>query len=559
VTERPDASQRGLAAAVRVLRIVTLAAGAALLVLFAWVVIARFLHPAADHEWMSGAVRDGVARVRDGQPLYAPPSASFIPFLYTPIYYWLAGAVAHVTSVFAASKVVSLAATAVCAAAVGRIAHKLGAGRFWTAVAVLLHLGAYGPTLWFYDLERVDATAAAMVTAAVAVVLEGEGVAITALGGALLGLSFFAKQAELLVFGGTAVGLLLSGQRRRAIVSAASGGAVMLVLGAILEARTGGWFSYYCLKLPRAHGISLELVPLFPLVDMPKAFALSAASLGFVVAAAARVVRGWRGREGREADAGAWRDVTFAAVLATSMLSALFHRAHVGGWVNVLLVWTPFACAAVGAGATRVARSLETEALVLAGVALQMLAWTFDPSEVAPTSADDRYAARMHAIVQKLEKDGEVVVTPTGDLTSVRHFHSAALFDVLRAGYPPPEDYVTKIRERKYAALVYGVPNDTPCGEKACAELHELVMKNYFVAARLEDPGKSGMIGFDARPRWVLRPRHAPASDLGVADLLKREQREVALAVERRTAAAPGDDASVPDDDIERRAEVGAR
>src|SRR5688572_9914934 len=123
---------------------------------------------------MTGAVRETVERVRDGQPVYAAPSESFVPFLYPPLYYWLAGGLAHFASTFVACKIVSLAATGVTAIALAACAWALGATRFWTLMTVLLYLGSYSLTLLFYDLERVDQLETAFVTLGLALLLGGK-------------------------------------------------------------------------------------------------------------------------------------------------------------------------------------------------------------------------------------------------------------------------------------------------------------------------------------------------------------------------------------------------
>src|SRR5215472_15815165 len=52
------------------------------------IIAARIGYP-YEVEWMSGAILDHVERVRNGAPLYGPPSAAFTPFIYTPGYYWV--------------------------------------------------------------------------------------------------------------------------------------------------------------------------------------------------------------------------------------------------------------------------------------------------------------------------------------------------------------------------------------------------------------------------------------------------------------------------------------
>jgi len=531
------------------MRAVTLALGVALSALFAWVVIARFANP-VDAEWMTGAVRDTVERVRDGKPIYIAPAAEFIPFLYTPIYYWLAGALAHVTSVFVACKLVSLAATAATAFGIARIATRLGAGRFWAAVAVLLHLGTYSVTLFFYDLERVDATGAAFVVLGVLLLL-GEGLASTVAGGVVLGLAFFAKQPGLLAFAAAIAGLVAAREKRRALVAVVAGGVAFVLLFAYLELTTGPWFRYYTVKLPGSHGVEPALISTFFIADVPKVFLLAAGSVAIVAPVIAAFVRG----RGRAADV-EWRDVVFAAVVAGGLLGAFSLRSHRGGWANVILAWTPLACTAVAVAASRaerLARGTRGEHLVpvalLAAVALQLLGGAFDPNDSAP-SADDRHATEaFRRYVRRLEESGEVIVTTAGNVTRSSHFHAAALFDVLRANEPAPAEYLASLRERRFAALVVGAPDEFGCKTTACAELSDATLRNYFVAARFEER-PIGMIGFDGRARWVMRPRKTPLVDMPRGVLEDRIRMEMGLADMRRIAAKPGADVG-PDDEIE--------
>ena len=57
---------------------------------FAYAVSHRLLYP-HELEWMEGALADHAARVADGLPLYCEPSAEHVPFLYSPLLFWLGG------------------------------------------------------------------------------------------------------------------------------------------------------------------------------------------------------------------------------------------------------------------------------------------------------------------------------------------------------------------------------------------------------------------------------------------------------------------------------------
>ncbi|MGC6487609.1 MAG: hypothetical protein ACON4Z_08190, partial [Planctomycetota bacterium] len=58
---------------------------------FGWFVFAfsqRVLYP-HELEWMEGALADHAARVYEGLPLYCEPTAEHVPFLYSPMLFWL--------------------------------------------------------------------------------------------------------------------------------------------------------------------------------------------------------------------------------------------------------------------------------------------------------------------------------------------------------------------------------------------------------------------------------------------------------------------------------------
>jgi hypothetical protein len=537
------------------MRAVVLALGAALIILFLWVVIARFMHP-VEAEWMTGSVRESVDRVRRGEQIYVAPSATFIPFVYTPIYVWLSAALAHVVSVFVACKLVSLAATLATAWGIARLATILGATRFWSVVGALLHFGTYSVTLFFFDLERVDALAAAFVVLGLVALLGGEGgTARTALAGVIFGLAFFAKQPGLLAFAAAVSGLVLAREKRRALVVLVAGGAAFALMLGYLEVRTGGWFRYYCFTLPRSHGIEPALLSTFFLVDVPKVFVLAAGSAAIAIPVAWSAVRRRSSPEGMS-----WREVVFAAVVIAGVAGAFFLRSHRGGWANVIVAWTPLGCAAAAVAASRMERLAEptviarpVSLLLLAGVVLQMLGNAFDPNESSPSSGDLKASDRFIALVRKLEKDGEVVVTTSGSITRTPHFHAAALFDVLRAGDHAPADYLAGVRERRYVAIFARNPDEFICELDTCIELCTATLQNYFVAARLEERPKTGMIGFDGQPRWILRPRKTPLGPLPRKVLEQRMRQEMGIADMHRLAAMPESEV-VPDDDIERRA-----
>src|SRR5690606_33021368 len=132
------------------------------------------------------------------------------------------------------------------------------------------------------------------------------------------------------------------------------------------------------------------------------------------------------------------------------------------------------------------------------------------------------------------ERDGEVLVATTGNLTRVRHYHSAALYDIVDASFPPPPDVARAFSERRFATVLFGVHDDPPCKAASCKELRDIVMRIYFVAAYIHRPPDRSdrHVGFDGGARWVLRARKTPLpATTPEKTLAALRKEEIALAV----------------------------
>jgi hypothetical protein len=526
----------------RALRAVVVAGSVALFGLFAYVVAARFAIP-IELEWMGGTVLDHVERVVQGKPIYTAPTVDWIPFLYTPLYYWVSGTLARVVPILVACRVVSIAATLATSALVWRLSRRLGATHLWAIAAVGCFYGAYSLTGYWYDLERADALCVAMILAGTSIAIESAGATGAVVAGLVLGLAFHAKQQALGVAFFVGVGLLLAGGLRRALAFAVGAVLGIAPLFAWLHVTTHGWFDYYCVKMGAAHGIDPSLFTLFFLVDLSNAFLLAASTF---------VVLAWLARNLLARVRGARADedlVVFACALAGSFAAAASSRLHQGGFVNVLIVWSTFACIAFAVVATRVERLAGARgagALVGAGLALavvcQLAHFAFDPGEATPSHHAEFDANLLESRVRELEKSGEVLLTGRGHVTSPRHFHVMALMDVMRGGLGIPDDVASALRARRYAAYVIDewpeLTLEVMMGRRS--ELFDLVLSNYYVAERWDDRESDAIVGRHVHPTWVLKPRARPIVGATFEQLDRRRLVEAGLAEERMRLAQAG-------------------
>src|SRR5258706_7971383 len=223
------------------LRAVLVAGLAILTGMFIYSVARRLGYP-YELEWMPGSVLDHVERVRAGLPVYAAPTTQWIPYLYTPLYYWVA---AVFTGSFFGCRVISLIATVVQAACIYRLAWLGTRSRFWSMVAVGFFFACFAYSGDWYDLERPDTLCMAIVMVASVFLASSRRSPAVVAAGVLFGLAFFAKQqAGVFILAGIAALLIQRRWSHAAMFATASLG-VVGVLTAVMNARTGGWFSFY--------------------------------------------------------------------------------------------------------------------------------------------------------------------------------------------------------------------------------------------------------------------------------------------------------------------------
>jgi hypothetical protein len=239
----------------------------------------------------------------------------------------------------------------------------------------------------------------------------------------------------------------------------------------------------------------------------------------------------------------------FAFALAGAFVASISSRLHQGGYVNVLILWAGFACVAIAVAATRAERLAQVHgdrALVGAGLALavacQLGRFARDPDPATPSRRARDAALLLESRVKDLEKSGEVLLTGRGHVTTPRHLHVIALMDVMRSGMGIPEPFARAIRERRFAAYVVDewpeLTLEVMMGHRS--ELFDLVLANYYVAERWDDPGADPVAGRPVHPTWVLEPRAHPIAGATFEELDRRRAVEAGLAEERMHLAQAG-------------------
>jgi glycosyl transferase family 87 len=245
-------------------RALTLAGRVAIALSLAWVIVlaiafALRLSFPLELEWMEGGILHQAWRFQHGMPIYPPPSAEFVPFLYTPGYAILLAILGWVFPLdYALGRVVSIAAWAAIGGALWRAVGREGKPTSHRALAVGLWCSGYVFAFRWVDLARPDTLFLALALWALVLLRESWGDAKkAALAGVLMALAFWTKQTAAILILASGVGALLVAPRQLWIYA----GVIAVIDGGIMllgNAKTDGWLWRYVFELHQAHAFNDE-------------------------------------------------------------------------------------------------------------------------------------------------------------------------------------------------------------------------------------------------------------------------------------------------------------
>jgi hypothetical protein len=429
-----------------VLRALALAFGVAYIGVYVFLAVRRMAYP-FELEWMEGGAVDHVRRLLAGQRLYVAPSIDFVPYTYTPLYFYISAGVARLTGLgLFPLRLVSFVSSLGSMALIAWMVRRRAGG--WTEglLAASLFAATFRAAGAWFDIARVDSLFLFLMLAAIGI-LQGRGLPSLGTGivaGVLLSLAFFTKQAGLVIGIPIALGAILL--NRRIGVACAATATILIGAGVLLLDRgSGGWFSFYVFDLPRLHVIVRSMLLDFWRLDLGRRVLIGCILGGYLLAS-------------RALDR---RTRIHYGLLAAGMIGGTYAvRIQDATYDNVLM--PAYAMIALLAGwATRPAARPGRAVLVYGAWIAQFALLIYNPVAQLPTAADER-AGR--ALVARLAAvDGPVFVPCHGYLAEMAgkpaHAQMMAIADVMRSDRPDARDRLTvevfqAVREQRFGVIV---------------------------------------------------------------------------------------------------------
>lgn len=492
----------------RLLRIVVRGLSAGLILLFIVSGLLR-LHYPFPLEQLEGSMALGVARVAHGLPLYARPDFTFIAYMYSPAYFYVAGCVARLlgTGLFSL-RLVSFLSTLGCFVVIAALIFTDTKSRFAALAGAGLYAAAYPVTQHWFDLGRVDSLYVLLVLLALFATRRLHPV----LAALVWTLAFLAKQTiapvALIVLCWNAKQADSKGWR-----SAIAGcGAFVLFSSASmawLDRVTHGWFGYYVFTVPHANSdLRLHAAAFFPSFVVLAPFGVAV-----VVIAAALLFTHihWKGSPAR-----------FYLLAGGSTLTLCwFLNAHAGATANTAMPLYAILAVGFGIALARLLGWLSAlapshvhtgEIVLLLAVAAQLASQLYSPKLTAPLP--ELHTSQQQFVNWLRLFPGEVLIPahPYEAMLAgkLAHPDEAAIHDALRPGWasvdrPLVNEIQRAIDTESLDAIVL---DRSPQEETEAAPWLPADWRTHYPVLGLV-PGSDQVNPFSPGPRYVALPCRA--------------------------------------------------
>ncbi len=208
-----------------------------------------------DIEWMEGATLISALRLTHGQAIYGVPDATYIPFIYPPLYPWLVAVFSRVFPFgYALGRSISIAGTLSGVAALMFGARELGAKWWLTLGCAAIFLGTFEDSGSFFDLVRIDGVSIGL-TGWALVLAAGSTPGRAIAGGLFLAAAFTCKH-HVAAFGfPIAAALWYRDGRAQALRFGLAAALPALLFIAVMQVGTDGRFLLWIFEVPSHHGI----------------------------------------------------------------------------------------------------------------------------------------------------------------------------------------------------------------------------------------------------------------------------------------------------------------
>lgn len=440
----------------RVFKYLLAVCGAAYLICYLCLALMRIRYP-YELEWLEGGMVEHVMRILAGERLYVQPTADYVPFIYPPLYFYIAAVAAKLTGIgFTPLRLVSFISSLGSLLLIFLFVKRETDNRFAASLASFLFCATYRLSDTWLDIARVDSLFLFLLLWSFYIIRFRETARWNFFAGVLAALAILTKQIALVATLPIMIYSLLT-DRRRSVPFVATTIVLTAVSHFLLERTYGSLYRYYTVNLPRHHELARKYLLSFWTNDLflPLSIALILAVLYFYV----QHVRGRRS------------EFLFYLFAGIGMIGAAWiSKVHLGSYNNVLLPAYSMVAVLFGLGFHTARELVRREplnrypfatTLLFLSCIIQFAELVYDPFKQLPSPEDRRAGRYLIETVSRIE--GEILIpfhpyyaTMAGKQSCAHHM---AVRDVLRGGESSARDELIRdieerLGSRRYNAVV---------------------------------------------------------------------------------------------------------
>ncbi|MFN3307282.1 MAG: ArnT family glycosyltransferase [Candidatus Kapaibacteriota bacterium] len=292
--------------------------------LTAYVMFSRLQYP-YQLEWMEGGEVEHIQRLLDGKKIYCEPSMEFIPYIYTPFYYYIGvGLSIFDEPSLHTMRVISIVSFLLSLFFTYKIVFFVTRNKFWSLIGSGIFLLSYSNTGFWYDIARVDTTANLFLIISLYLLVKADNNKWNWFFSSLFSfLAFYTKQTYFPVTFFLIISLFFKNKKLAWKFSSLYFG--LIALTTLIETmQSNGWYIFWNFYFPSLHHWIWERAITFWTIDILPYYSIALAT----IFAYLFIIFHHSSKE---------KGLLLYALFIGCFITSYLSRLHYGGYLNVLI------------------------------------------------------------------------------------------------------------------------------------------------------------------------------------------------------------------------------
>jgi len=479
------------------------------LLLFLTFFLVSFLYIGYEHivypfelEWIEGGYLVQCERIANGDPVYISPiNSDFIPYIYTPLYFYVVGVLGKVFGVsFAIGRLVSFLSIIGSGLLIFMIIKRETIGIKGAFVGTSLLFSAYSFTGCWYDIVRSDSLFVFLLLLGCYILrFKSDSYFMVILSSVIFVLAFLTKQPGFYFVGFCSLAFIFT-EFRKAVVFLFTSAIIAFGALFIINSATSGWFWFYIYKLVEDAVFRYDLFPEIFSANILKGIPF------LMILLIIYAIKCWKG-------IGVFlksRSVIWFWGFCGGLVSFLSTMLFYGGYSNGLIPLVCFVSILGGMAFNHLQGSGNLRLIAILLLFGQLFLFRFDVGSQLPSRKDYEFGERFISYINGIPSE-EVLVYKHSYYPVMTckkpQIHFGALNDFLVVkDREEPEPFYDKFRNREFGAVIL----DYRFNENNTRGLDRLILDNYYFKEQIfsdDDEGFYTKVGPRLRPNYVYFPR----------------------------------------------------